>query len=176
MGSVNPAYDDEILARAAKHLKKEGSVQLNEILAPKELRVFNGLKWKRSYYPEKFSLHYAKPPAVWKEFQKLVSRLIGRKVHCGMWCIALMPGDYSVLYDALKPCKGFMFMFDVNAVPENCGGYTVFMKGDEEVVRVLPKSNSFTIVNQFGLRMFHKYVNHHAKNPRIFLCGFAQAK
>lgn len=176
MVGINPAYDNELLARAARHLKKEGSVQLNEILVPKELRVFGSLKWKRVYYPGKFSLHYAKPPAVWKEFQKLVSRLIGKKVHCSMWCIALMPGDYSVLYDALKPCKGFMFMFDVNTVPEDCGGYTVFLKGGKEVVRVVPKSNSFTIVNQRGLRMFHKYVNHLARSPRVFLCGVALAK
>jgi hypothetical protein len=176
MGKLNPAYDDKILGKAARHLKKEGSVQLNEILAPEELCAFESLRWKHSYYPEKFSLHYAKPPVVWKEFQKLAGKLIGKKVRCGMWCIALMPGDYSVLYDALKPCKGFIFMFDLNSVPENCGGYTVFMKGNEEVVRVVPKCNSFTIVNQAGLRMFHKYVNHRARNPRIFLCGVAQAK
>jgi len=176
MADINPAYDDEILAKAAEHLKKEGSVQLNEILVPGALRSFQNLKWKHLYDPLKFALHYSSPPEVWKEFQKLVSKLIGKKVNCGMWCIAMTPGDYSVLYDSLKPGKGFIFMFDLNAVPENCGGYTVLLKGDREVARVVPKSNSFTIVNQAGLKVFHKYLNHHVKHPRIFLCGVALAK
>ncbi len=176
MVDINPAYDDEALARAAAHLKKEGSVQLNEILVPGALRVFGSLKWKHLYNPLKFSLHYSKPPVVWKVFQKLVSKLIGKKVHCGTWCIAMMPGDYSVLYDSLRPGKGFIFMFDVNAVPESCGSYTVLLKGNKEVVRVVPKRNSFTIVNQAGLRVFHKYLNHQAMHPRIFLCGVALAK
>ncbi|MEM3154220.1 MAG: hypothetical protein QW165_01485 [Candidatus Woesearchaeota archaeon] len=176
MAKLNPVYNDAVVAQAAAHLKKKGSVQLTEILVPGALRVFENLKWKRAYYPDKFSLHYSHPPVVWKEFQKLVSKLIGKKVHCSMQCIALMPGDYSLLYDALRHGKGFIFMFDVNTVPESCGGYTVFLKGNEEVVRVVPKSNTFTIINQSGLKSFHKYVNHHAKNPRIFLCGVALAK
>ncbi len=176
MADLNPAYDDETIALAKAHLKREGSVQLNEILSHKALRSFQNLKWKHSYYPLKFSLHYSKPPRVWKEFQTLVSKLIGRKVQCGMWCIAMLPGDYSVLYDSLKPGKGFIFMFDLTSLEESCGGYTVFMKGDEEVVRIVPKSNSFTIVNQSGLKVFHKYLNHRARHPRIFLCGVALAK
>ncbi len=176
MADINPAYDKATIARAATHLKREGSVQLNDVLVPSALRVFENLKWKHSYYPLKLSLHYSKPPEVWKVFQKLVSELIGKKVKCGMWCIAMFPGDYSVLYDSLKPGKGFMFMFDVSDLSESCGGYTVFLKGSEEVVRVVPKRNSFTIVNQTGLKVFHKYLNHHAQRPRIFLYGVALAK
>lgn len=173
---VNSFYTKEIIEKAAEHLKKEGSVQLNEILSEDDLRSFGKLKWKHSYYPLKFSLHYSKPPVVWKSVQKLVSALIGKKVQCGMWCIALFQGDYSVLYDALKPGKGFMFMLDISDFDESWGGYTVFLKGDDEVVRIVPRRNSFTIVNQSGLKFFHKYVNHRAGCPRIFLCGVAQAK
>ncbi len=176
MVEINPAYDKETLERAAAHLRMEGSVQLNEILVPGALRSFSNLEWKHLYDPLKFSLHYSKPPEVWKVFQKLVSDLIGKKVRCGMWCIAMMPGDYSLLYDSLKSGKGFIFMFDLNSVPDDCGGYTVLLKGDKEVVRVVPKRNSFTIVNQDGLRVFHKYLNHRAKHPRVFLCGVALAK
>ncbi len=176
MADINPAYDKATLAKAAVQLKREGSVQLHEILVPGALRSFKNLKWKHLYNPLKFSLHYSTPPNVWKVFQNLVSELIGKKVKCGMWCIALLPGDYSVLYDSLKPGKGFIFMYDLNSVPESWGGYTVLLKDDKEVVRVIPKENSFTIANQSGLRMFHKYLNHHAKKPRIFLCGVALAK
>ncbi len=176
MGDINPAYDKSVLARAAAHLKREGSVQLQNFLMPDALYAFLNLKWKHVYEPLKYSCHYAKPPALWKMFREILFQLIGRRVKCSVWCIAMVHGDYSVLYDSMKLGKGYAFMLDVNDMPESWGGYTVFMKGEKEMVRVIPKRNALTIVDQSGLKSFHKYVNHHTTHPRIFLYGVALPK
>ena len=66
-----------------------------------------------------------------------------------------------------------MFL-DLNPFDESWGGYTVFMKGDEELLRVIPHGNSLFLIDQTGLNSFTKYVNHNAKNPRVFLYAVLQ--
>ncbi len=168
---INPAYDEIVLAKAARHLKSEKSLQLLDFLMPDALRAFEKLKFKHSYDPLKFSLHHSMPPSVWKVLPEVMAHLTGQRMKCKFTCIAAMPGDYSVLYDSLKPGKGFAVFLDVNELSESLGGYSVFMKGSKEVVRVVPRRNALTVVEQNGLRSFIKYVNHKARHSRIFLYG-----
>lgn len=168
---LNPKYDANILSAARKHLLKNGNVQLLDILSNKSLNKLSSAKWSHKYEPLKFSVHAANPPIV-ERLPELLQFLTGLK----QWkysFLCLRQGDYSVLYDTLKSGKGFVFFLDVNSLDESWGGYTSFMK-KEEVFRVVPKANSLAIVRQDGLRHFHKYVNHKARNPRIFLYGVLQ--
>jgi len=176
MVEINLAYCDErTLMEAAEHFKREGSMQLLEFLTPKALEKFQNMKWRHVYVPMKYSYRFVAAPKIpW--FSDFVSHIIGGPINVKLSCLSFAHGDYSVLYDSLKPGKGYAIMLDINDFPESWGGYTVFMKGSKEVVRVVPKRNSLTIVNQNNLKSFHKYVNHHAKYPRIFLYGIAVPK
>lgn len=168
---LNPKYDVNVLSEARKYLLKNGNVQLLDILSNKGFKKLSSAKWSHKYEPLKFSVHVANPPII-ERLPELLQFLTGLK----QWkysFLSLKQGDYSVLYDSMKPGKGFAFFLDINSLGESWGGYTSFMKKGE-VFRVVPKKNSLTLINQSGLRHFHKYVNHKAKNPRTFLYGVLQ--
>ena len=171
MADINPAYDKKTLVEAKKSFKLSGNLQLLSFLSPKGLEHFKHLKFSRFFVPEEFSYSSAKAPAV-KELQSALQNLTGKKFTFSV--LKFEHGDYTVLNDDLKPSKGIAVMLDLSDFDELWGGYTSFMKGDEEIFRVVAKQNSLTLVSQSGLKSFTKYVNHHAQNSRIFLYGAQQ--
>lgn len=168
---VNSAYDDATLKEAARSFKLSGNLQLLSFLSVESFNEFRNLKFKRVYVPGKFSYSISKAPVL-KEFQAILQKLTGKKFTFSM--MKFEHGDYTVLYDALKPAKGIVVMLDFFDLDESWGGCTSFMKNNEELFRVVAKQNSLTIINQSGFRSFTKYVNHHATHPRVFLYGVQQ--
>lgn len=171
MADVNSAYDKQTISSASEYLRLRGSVQLLDFLSSSGLKKLKS-KWSRNYNPLEFSLHHGRAPII-KGLPDILQLLTGLK----KWKYALLcleKGDYSVLYDELKPGKGFAFFLDLSDLDESWGGYTSFMKDSEEIIRVVPRANALTVVNQAGLKSFHKYVNHHASHSRVFLYGVLQ--
>ena len=171
---LNAAYDEETLKQAARSFALSGKLQLISFLSEKGLQQFNGMKFIRAYVPVMYSYHLANAPrfAFSEEFRKIMCRLVGSEVKVSdLAVIRHQHGDYSLLYDMLKPGRHTIFMLDIAEMKEEWGAWTSFLKGNEEVFRVVPKRNALTLVNQKGLRCFTKYVNHNAKNPRTFLYG-----
>lgn len=154
-------------------------VQLEGVLSHQALAELSRVKFVRVHQPLKWSYGYAKSPAFVKsmEFARLIEGAVGIPVRISYTNIACFEkGDYTVLYDALKPARGFVFFLDVFSLDESCGGFTSFVGKTGEMVRVVPKRNVLSIIKADGLRFFTKYVNHHAKSPRVFLIGVALPK
>ena len=173
---LNPAYSAETLHEAAKEFASQGNIQLLQFLSQKGLDKFK-FKFKKLYAPLKVSCSIGKAPAFVKsrEFCAVLSAVIGREMHVAHSGLYLFDkNDYTVLFDELKPEKGVAFILDLVDGDDSWGGYTSFMKGDREVVRVIAKGNALSLVDQSGLKSFTKYVNHHAQKPRVFLYGVLQ--
>lgn len=171
MAEINPVYDEETLNEAKISFKLSGNLQLLSFLSSKGLEHFKHSRFKRVFIPEEYSHSVAKAPAI-KGLQSILQKLTGKKFTFSV--LKFEHGDYTVLYDALKPAKGVAVILDLADFDESWGGYTSFMKDSEELFRVVAKQNSLTLVNQSGLKSFTKYVNHHAQHPRIFLYGVQQ--
>ena len=171
MADINSEYDEEKLNEAKISFKLSGNLRLPSFLSSKGLEHFKHLKFKRVYIPGKSSFSIAKAPAI-KEADFILKKLTGRKFIFSV--LKFEHGDYTVLYDDLKLSKGVAVVLDLVNFDESWGGFTSFMKDAEELFRVVSKQNTLTIINQSGLRSFTKYVNHHARHPRIFLYGVQQ--
>jgi len=167
---INPAYNFATLKQVSRGVALSGNMQLISFLSKKGLAEFKNLKFKHVYDPMTYSYHVSKPPAFAKELVVVLQSLLGFKSG-NLSCFAFKKGDYTVLYDKLKPAKGIAMFLDISDWDESWGGYTAFMKKNDEVVRVIGRRNALTLVNHSGLRSFTKHVNHHAKHPRIFLYG-----
>ncbi len=173
---LNPAYSAETLHEAAQNFSAGRNVQLLQFLSQNGFDKFK-LKFRKLYDPLKVSCSIGKAPAFVKsrEFCAVLSAVIGREmhvVHSGLYLFD--KGDYAVLFDELKSENGVAFFLDLVDGDESWGGYMSFMKGREEVVRVVAKANALSLVDQSGLRSFTKYVNHHSQKPRVFLYGVLQ--
>jgi len=185
---LNPFYSREVLASAHEQLVENKNMSLLQFLSNEGRHAFHQLRWVHCGDPLKYSYREAKVPAFAKskEFADVLSSVVGVRVAVKeLSCRAFMKGDYTVLSDSTPAGKGVMFILDVNeelvdevdnveidrAWNESWGGYTSFLKGSEEVVRIVPRHNCLFLINQSGLRSFTKYVNNHASRPRVFLVG-----
>ncbi len=173
---VNSFYDAKVLKLAKERLKEKGIMQLRDFLSREEVEKFQRLKWGVQYEPKTCSYRRAVPPLCTrsKSFLAVVRQVVGKR-NVKVWeCRAFEHGDYTVLYDALKPGKGVALFLDMNACQEEWGGYSVFLRNGKEVVRLVPRANTLTLVSQSGLKSFVKYVNYKARHPRVFLYGVLQ--
>ncbi len=172
---LNPSYDERVLKRASQRFAVSGNLQLLSFLSPVGF-IKLSLEFKHFYVPKKYSYSKAKPP-VFDGFQDVMSAIVGYKVKIhSLACCAFQNGDYTLLYDALKPGKGIAFFLDLTDWDISWGGYTSFLKKNKEVMRVIPRKNSLSLVDQNGLKSFTKYVNHHTSRPRLFLYGILLPK
>lgn len=155
-------------------------VQLEGVLSEDALAEIARARFKRVYDPLKWSYGSGRVPSFVgsKGFAQLIGAAVGVPVSIASTSlVCFAQGDYTVLYDALKRARGFVFFLDVESIDESCGGFTSFVDGaGKEVVRVVPQKNVLSIVKADGLRFFTKYVNHRAKRPRVFVLGVALPK
>jgi hypothetical protein len=171
---LNSAYDEDTLHQAQRSFGLSGNIQLQSFLSEKGFALFKHLKFRHVYVPEKCCYSIAGAPEL-KGFNAVLSSIVGKKVKAkSVFCFMFGKGDYTLLYDAIKPGSGVAFFLDLFDFDESLGGFSSFLKDSKEVFRVVAKSNSLTLVNQSGLKSFVKFVNHHAPNPRVFLYGVLQ--
>ena len=176
---LNSRYSNEVLAQAGVHFKNNGTLRLIDFLSPAGLKVLLAKSWQKALNPLKYSYSVSKAPSFTNssDFKKLISTIVGFDVKLSALALAkFSKGDYSLLYDSLKSGRGVLFFLDLNSLGEEEGGYTVFVKDDTEVLRIIPERNSFVLIRYDGLRFFTKYLNHRAKSDRIFLIGVALPK
>jgi len=174
MANLNSGFDG-MMKDISNSFRKQGVVSLSDFLMPSALADVLGLKWKQKYEPLKFSYSYAKGPDWKSELEVFISKIVGRKLKFKLleWR-KFKKGDYTLLYDSLKPESGFVVMVDVVPVAQECGGFSSFIGDSGEVARVVAEKNTLTLVDVAGLRYFVKRLNHYSKSPRIFLYGVLQ--
>ncbi|MBI4145840.1 hypothetical protein HY489_00715 [Candidatus Woesearchaeota archaeon] len=171
---LNKVYAPNVLRDAGVQFRKEGHVQLLDFLSGPALKELGLLNWSEDFVPMKWRFLSATPPAFVRsqEFLDVLSVVLGRMRSAYLSAQRFGKGDYSLLYDSLRPLGGIAFFLDVNSLDESCGGYSSFVDAaGKEVVRVVPRKNSLSLVDARGLRFFTKYVNHHAGNDRVFVGG-----
>jgi len=173
---LNSFYTEKIIEKLHELYAEHRNVNVLKILNAGALKEFKNLKWKRCYEPMKCSYDVASPPRFVKsdEFKALITKVTGRRGKISVECRRFRKGDYTVLYDKLKPGKGVLFILNLTKMDQSWGGWSTFIRGNEEVARLIPSENALFIINNTGLRSFVKYVNHHAKQPRVFLYGVLQ--
>jgi hypothetical protein len=112
---------------------------------------------------------------LWKaELEVFISKIVGKKLKFkSLEWRKFKKGDYTLLYDSLKPESGFVVMVDIVPVAQEFGGFSSFIGDSGEVARVIPGKNTLTLVNAKGLRHFVKKLNHYS-HSRIFLYGVLQ--
>lgn len=164
------------------------SIQLTNILNAQKYALFladaKKLKWKQDAVYDIYSYCRAQlPPIIGlflssKEFLFLVSSITNKKVKkITAEITSIGHRDYTLLNDKKKEEKGIMFELELTSSwSSEWGGYTSFCGNEEEVLRISPKSNSLTLVQQDqNTQSFIKYVNHNAKNnKRIVVRGFLE--
>lgn len=176
---LNQKYSGSVLSAAGEHFRRNGTLRLTDVLSVNALKSIQSNSWQKVLNPLKYSYGVSAAPNFVKssEFKEFISKIIGSPMRLtALACAKFSQGDYSLLYDSLKPGKGVIFFIDTQTLSEDEGGYTVFVKGDDEVLRIIPEQNSLVLVRYDGLRFFTKYVNHRAKSDRVFLIGLALPK
>jgi len=171
---LNSVYDVDTLHQAQRSFGLSGNIQLRSFLSEKGIELFGHLKFRHVYVPEKYCYSIADGPEL-KGFDAVLSSIVGQKLKAkSVSCFMFGRGDYTLLYDAIKPGSGVAFFLDLFDFDESLGGFSSFLKDGKEVFRVVAKSNSLALINQSGLKSFVKFVNHRAKSPRVFLYGVLQ--
>lgn len=185
---INPVYfTKHALVDASIQFAKERSIQLQNFLLPdvfaKASCDLSREKLDLLFVPDQERCQAPKRvPASsclllgWlksKEAASLISTIVQKKVRCKIiGVLILVHGDYSLLHDKQKESPGYdVFIeltphWDVRA----CGNHS-YVKDGEELVRVVPVPNTFTIVHRpAGVQSFIKYVNHSAaRDKRLIL-------
>jgi len=161
------------------------SIQLREIFnnksyhaLQKELRT---LQWAERTTPDMFSYRAADVPKELlsfvssPEFRYFVSHVTNSKLKkVYLELCAFGQQNYTLLHDKILQPEGIFFQFEfTKSWNSEWGGYTSFVKGENELLRINPMPNTLTLVAQDQhTRSFVKYVNHLAeKNKRLFVRG-----
>ncbi|MDO8661589.1 MAG: hypothetical protein Q7K43_06890, partial [Candidatus Woesearchaeota archaeon] len=165
--------------------KNQQLVQLQDFFAKKTYKQMvvqvNSANWKELYEPDKFKCDFAQvPEPVWKiffslEFRTLVQQLTGTTLKKKPVCVltSFGKGQYTLLHDKPQHTSGIWFGFELTQTWKNSwGGFSSITKKGKEIGRILPVRNSLTLVQlSKQTSMFVKYLNHSAKNKRVFLSG-----
>ena len=179
---INNIYErPEVLSSLKKVFKEQGSVQMEVFLEPKIYdEVVKGIK---KAYMKKVNVPleglYFQAPFQKKEITKAIdgwiSALMEKPVKSEQTIFSFRHKDYTICSDEHDEKKGLMAFLEVTKVwGENWGGYTSFIKNNEEVFRIVPVANTLTLVS-VGEKMkkFVKYVNYHAgKTKREYIKFF----
>ena len=163
---INKIYNNNQTVEKIREILDPGkSIQLQNIL---ELESFKKLKLekvklKKEYKPELHS--YCSKEYSNKELNEFLIKLLNKDIKSSELFI-FRHRDYTLLNDNLNEKEGFKAILELTENWNNeANGYTSFIKDNKEIFRIIPITNSLTIIKtDKQMKSFIKYINNKAKN------------
>jgi len=176
--------DKETIKAAAVTFAKSNppNIQLKNILRQDKFNQFaeklNALGWEKKYVPETGCYDHALIPLGLsdflhsEEFKMLISFITHKTIHqTRAELCSFGHRDYTLLYDELRDSGIFFQLEFTSQWDQNWGGYTSFTQ-DEEMLRIVPSSNTLVLVDCKNMKHFTKYICHKAgQHKRILVEG-----
>ncbi len=169
----------DVVADLQQVFRREGSLQLHHFLQKewyvKLLGRVKRLRYEHvydplyhSYYTTLFSDKRFLTP-----LHNFVCNLLGSSFQLReAYAFSFHHKDYTLLHDELQGEDGILVMLDLTSWwNQEAGGFTSFIQQNQELLRVLPAQNTFTMIRTSPeMKRFVKYVNVMAdKQRRYFL-------
>ncbi len=176
---LNPAYTvSQTLILLRKKLVQKKAVQLHLFFDSSSFmklsRAVDSVPLERSFDPLTHSYLVGEFSSLFvQEIRAFVSTLLEKNVVLvSSRVFSFGSGDYTVLQDKIPLSQGVLVLVELPSDwDKQFGGYTVFLKDQEEVFRVRPIYNSVSVIlTDASMQSFVHYVRHSAgKKKRIFL-------
>ncbi len=152
-------------------LELESSIQLQEFLENASYKILleniKKLELEKNYKPELYSNSSIKYNI--KDLNNFLEELMGKRVRSSrLFCFKHK--DYTIINDNINEEEGFTIILELTEKwNKKYGGYTSFVKNNEEIFRLNPKKNSLTIIKtNIEMKSFVKYINNKAKNKKRY--------
>ena len=168
-------YNQEITSQIRNVLEKEGAVQLNEFLTEEGINFFlkkrEQRKLKRYYIPLLASYEYANfsESNLGEEIKEVIEKILGREIKIkSLRFLVFYHKDYTLISDTKNEEEGYTLLLELTEYwKREFGGYTSFVKNNEELQRIYPIPNSLSLIKtDKSMKSFTKYVNHEAKDEK----------
>ncbi len=169
----------EIINKIVGVINKEGKVQLQKFLSDiyyKELLCnIKNLKLKKKYKPElyKYDCFNIKDKKLILLIEYFLFEIFKKKVKFHNAQLFLFKhNNYTLLNDNINETNGINVILELTEKwNKKYGGYTSFIKNNQEILRINPVKNSLNIIiTDDKMKSFVKYVNHKTKDrKRIFI-------
>jgi hypothetical protein len=175
---INNYYNqDKIKDQIAETFNITGSFQLYGFLETDYyknlLNKIKKLKFENFYNPEEGKCSFFKTnDLVIIEIKKYLENLFGFPLRLTFSEFVIFGHkDYTLMNDSKKEVEGIKVFFELSDFNEDFGGYSVFIKNNEEIYRTNSVSNSLIVVKTDPkMKSFVKYVNNKSnKKERLFL-------
>lgn len=174
---INTAYvNEELIEQIKELLEQEGIVQLNEFLDEKVLndvkKKREQRKLKRVYNPLSASYSWIDWAENVEDITAFIEKIVGRVKVRSVKLICFKHKDYTLINDKQSEEEGYTIIVELtDGWNKESGGFTSFIKNNEEMQRIYPIPNSLSLIKtNKELKSFVKYINHKAGNEkRIFL-------
>ena len=136
-------------------------------------------KFSLKFNPEKYRYFTAKSKEIesflkGRYFDLMIKSILGIKRYKLEFEIRKFePNCYTLLHDTEKEKPGVDFIIDVSQNAKNYfGGYATYLTEAEELLTLIPKSNSLSFVERKGgIMKYTKYYTHQNKNPIVQVVG-----
>ena len=170
---INPLYRNKmIIKEMQQEFKRSHVLKLeNFYISPEKIeKKIKKIKFHREYIPTEYSFEKGNIlPIDEKELKNFLSLFFKKE---GKITIKKYGHkDYTLLSDKEKKKIGVCIIDFTKGWKKEAGGYTSFIKKNEERVRVYPKYNTCTLIETRNKRSFVKYVNCLSKKKRVIIEG-----
>ncbi len=173
---INETYKDkEILKPIKEILGEQGSIQLQEFLTIEGCESLKNKEFKRKYKPEEYSFKSIslKNKKLKEEIKRLLKDLELKELKLiSSNFFQFGHKDYTLLNDKKNEKEGITLFIELTKNwKEESRGYTSFIENNTEVLRIIPKENSVTIIKtNEKMKSFIKYINNQTEeNKREFI-------
>ena len=175
-GGVLKSANRTFNSQAPKNIRLENFFQkaVFNILQDK----LHGSSYSLKFHPYKYKYFIANSKEIdsflmGRYFDLMVKSIIGLdkyKINCEIR--KFRPGCYTLLHDAEKEKEGFDFVIDISKGKEYSGGYTTYLTESEELLKLIPKTNTLSFIERKnGIMKYTKYLTHKNKTPVIQVAG-----
>ena len=172
---MEQAYVDSVMGSLRLHsfLNDRRFVELEKYVyksSGKHEKIADRFSYTTLPFPKELEQFFSSP-----EFLSLLSFITKKKFKtCEISVKKFGHRDYTLLHDSERLKLGFEFFLDINPMWNPVwGGSLIYRDAKEELFRVPPAANAFTLVNrQKGMHRFVEYVNvKSGNNVRIIVEG-----
>ena len=170
---INPIYlNKRIIKEKQQEFKRAYVLKLeNFYMYPEKIeKEIKKIKFQKRYLPTEYSFEEGnKLPIDEKELKRFLSLFFKREIK--LTIKRYYHKDYTLLNDKEKKKDGICIIDFTKEWKKEAGGYTSFIKDDNEVIRVYPEYNVCTLIKSKNKKSFVKYINCLSKKKRVLVEG-----